>query len=115
MTALGIELAVGFDLSRITRYGMDPKLGHVSLEESRPAFPGGAPRATWREREYSEDTAREIDCAIREIVERAFKRAVALLQSNRDLLERSARLLLQKETLSELELQNLRPALRVAA
>ncbi len=50
-----------------------------------------------------------------ELIHLRMQRAVALLQSNRGPLERSARLLLQRETMSERELQNLRPALRAAA
>ena len=91
-----------------TRYGMEPKLGHVSyerepgsfLQPSMP-FPGGAPRA------YGEETAREIDCAVRDIVAAAFARAVEALTRHRDRLERGAALLLEKETLTESELVDL--------
>ena len=62
-------------------------------------------------REYSEDTAREIDCAVRDIVGAAFSTAVDLLAGRRALLERGARLLLEKETLSEEDLQALRSEL----
>jgi len=111
------DLAKVTDIARnmVTRYGMDPGVGHVSLEESRPAFLGGAAQAPWHEREYSEATAREVDCAVRGIIAGAFERAVATLQANREVLERSARLLLQKETLTEQELLALRPELRTPA
>ena len=62
------------------------------------------------EREHSEETAREVDCAIRHIVESAFSRAVEVLETNRALLERAARLLLEKETLTEIELLQFKPA-----
>ncbi len=39
------------------------------------------PRAQAQERSYSEETAREIDCAVREIVARAFERSSAILTS----------------------------------
>jgi cell division protease FtsH len=94
---------------------MAAELGPVSLEESRPTFLGGVPQAPWQEREYSEETAREVDCAVRKIVEQAFARAVEVLQKNRELLERAAKLLLQKETLTELELRELAPSLRSGA
>jgi glyoxylase-like metal-dependent hydrolase (beta-lactamase superfamily II) len=54
---------------------------------------------------YGEQTARAIDCAIREIVGRAFRSARGILERNRALLEGSARELLERETLSEAELQ----------
>jgi len=110
-TGAADDLAKVTDIARdmVTRYGMAPELGPVSLAESRPAFLGGVPQAGWHEREYSEETAREVDCAVRGIVERIFKRAVDVLERNRATLERGARLLLEKETLGELELRELRP------
>ncbi|MCS6781500.1 MAG: cell division protein FtsH, partial [Geminicoccaceae bacterium] len=98
----------GIARSMALRYGMVEKLGHVAYDEERPSLlgvPSAAPR------EFSEDTAREIDVAVREIVQRAFDRAVAILQRERELLERGARLLLEKETLGEAELAELRAAI----
>jgi len=60
------------------------------------------------ERGYSEATAREIDSAVKSIVEAAFRRTVNLLRAQREVLERGARLLLQKETLDEADLLALR-------
>ena len=54
-----------------------------------------------QERKYSEDTAREIDRAVREIVKSAFERAHGLLKRHRNVLEDAARELLKKETLAE--------------
>jgi len=111
-TGAADDLAKVTDIARsmVTRYGMATELGPVSLEESRPGFLGGVPQAGWHEREYSEETAREVDCAIRHIVESAFSRAVEVLETNRALLERAARLLLEKETLTETELLQFKPA-----
>ncbi len=112
-TGAADDLAKVTDIARnmVTRYGMDPQLGPVSLEEARPGFLSGTPRAQWTEREYSEATAREVDCAVRSIVQRAFEAAVALLEKNRDVLERGARLLRARETLTEPELRELQSAL----
>jgi len=108
-TGAADDLAKATDIARhmVMRYGMDAKLGHVSLEPERPGFlqmPGAPPAA----REYSEETAREIDCAVRDIVQRAFDGAVGILTQRRERLEQGARLLLQKETLGEQELNVLR-------
>jgi cell division protease FtsH len=110
-TGAADDLAKVTDIARsmVTRYGMAAELGPVSLEESRASFLGGVPQAPWQERQYSEQTAREVDCAVRGIVESAFGRAVRVLEGNRALLERGARLLLEKETLTESELAQLRP------
>jgi cell division protease FtsH len=55
----------------------------------------------YAERNYSEDTAREIDCAIREIVDHAYDRAITILKRNEPLLRTAAQDLLEKETLDE--------------
>ncbi len=95
--------------SMVTRFGMVEKLGNVAYETERaPMLGGPAELALPGMREYSEDTARQIDCAVREIIDKAFKRAVDLLEGRRAILERGARLLLGKETLSEDDLQALR-------
>ena len=58
-------------------------------------------------RSFSEETAREIDCAVRDIVEAAFRRSREVLEGNRGLLEEGSQLLLKKETLNEAELVDL--------
>jgi len=89
--------------SMVTRYGMDETLGHLSFEdEHAPFLP--TPEATTG-RKYSEDTARAIDRAARDIAATAFQRAVAILEHNRKVLEDGARELLAKETLNESDIQ----------
>jgi ATP-dependent Zn protease len=61
-----------------------------------------------RARSYSEATAREIDCAVRETLDAAFSVATRILVRSRRVLEKGAKLLLQKETLDEAELEALR-------
>jgi cell division protease FtsH len=92
---------------------MHEKLGHIAYAEERAPFLGTPAAPGWRERDYSEETAREIDCAVREIVASAFERALALLTKNRATLEEGARKLLERETLGEAELAALRA--RIAA
>ena len=67
------------------------------------------------ERTYSEATAREIDEAVKAIVDGAYSRTLALLKSRRQVLERGARLLLEKETLTESDLRALLAEDRPAA
>ena len=115
-TGAADDLAKVTDIARsmVTRYGMDRKLGHLVYEEERQSFLG-VPQAERRPRGYSETTARAIDCAVREIVDGAFARAVELLTAQRQLLEAAARQLMEKETLGEEELASLREAMPVAA
>ncbi|TIM54528.1 MAG: hypothetical protein E5Y60_34405, partial [Mesorhizobium sp.] len=56
---------------------------------------------------YGEATAEAIDEEVRSIVDTAFSRTVGLLTERRDLLEKTARKLLEIETLSEAELASL--------
>jgi cell division protease FtsH len=91
--------------SMVTRYGMDEKLGLVSLEGERPAFlDAGSGYTGLVRREFSEETAHQIDCAVRDLIGSAFERAVALLEEHRAALEEGATRLLEKETLSGDEL-----------
>ncbi len=110
-TGASDDLAKATNIARsmVTRYGMDEKLGMVSLESERSTFlqmPGEnmAPR-----RDFSEQTAREVDCAVRDLVTGAFERAVAILEAHQDALSRTAEQLLEKETLSGDELPMLAP------
>jgi cell division protease FtsH len=109
-TGAADDLAKATDIARamVTRYGMDEALGMVSLESERSAFldvPGGLAQGR---RDYSEDTAREIDCAVRKLVEEAFGRAVGLLERNRTTVAETAERLLEVETLSGNELPTVR-------
>jgi len=102
--------------SMATRFGMVDKVGQIAYESEPNQFlatPGGGVRT----REFSEETAREIDNAVKEIVDRAFAKAVKILTERRAVLERGAQLLLQKETLNEDDLKALQatPAAAVAA
>ncbi len=74
--------------------------------------------AHFAEREFSEDTAREIDCAVRELTTGAFERAQSILRKHRSQLEQGAKLLLEKETVTRDELpslQELQPAIAAAS
>ncbi|MCX7893286.1 MAG: AAA family ATPase, partial [Burkholderiales bacterium] len=94
--------------SMVTRFGMTPTLGQVAYETEQSPFLA-TPAGGLKSRDFSEATAREIDTAVKEIVDRAFARATQILTDCRDALERGAQLLLQKETLTEDDLRELCP------
>ncbi len=88
------------DIARamVQRYGMEDNLGQVVFERQRHALFGeGVPDLG--PREYSEETAREIDCAVRSLTNRARELAVAVLRANRAALDAGAERLLETETL----------------
>jgi cell division protease FtsH len=101
----------------VTRYGMDDDLGMVSLERERSTFLQMPGEYLASRRDFSGQTAREVDCAVRDLVTQAFERAVAILEAHRDALAESAERLLEKETLrgDELPLLNAEPGAQISA
>jgi len=110
-----IQKVTNIARSMVTRYGMVEGLGNVTYEGENSSFLGGPAPQGWHERTYSETTAREIDQAVRSLVDTAYNRTLAILKSRRQILERGARLLLEKETLVEDELRTLMAEDRPAA
>jgi cell division protease FtsH len=88
--------------SMVTRYGMDPALGQAALETERGAFLGQPIEGGGRR--FSENTAREIDLAVRERIDRTYQKALDILRARRAELDRLAKVLLEKETLTADEL-----------
>lgn len=102
------DLAKATDIARsmVMRYGMDAQLGPVTYESERQTYLE-IPMAKHGEREFSEDTARQIDAAVRKIIQTAFDDTVDIIKKRIQILEKGATLLLQKETLNEEELMEL--------
>jgi cell division protease FtsH len=88
--------------SMVTRYGMDPTLGQAAYETDRGTFLGFPSEGGGRR--FSEMTAREIDVAVRERIDRAYHNAVEILRRRRTEMEGLAKRLLEKETLTAEEL-----------
>jgi cell division protease FtsH len=114
-TGAADDLAKVTDIARsmVTRYGMNEQLGHITYEEEK----GGMllPGTGYTQREYSPETAREIDTAVKAIVAVVFERTYTLLERNREVLTRCARALLERETLDQAELGALTADLTVQA
>jgi cell division protease FtsH len=108
-TGAADDLAKATDIARnmVTRFGMDEKLGQVALDEPPQTFLGVQPPTLDFNRAYSERTAREVDLAVRALIERAFSKATEILQDRREALLLIAKQLLEKETLSGPELKSL--------
>jgi cell division protease FtsH len=90
--------------SMVKAYGMSEKVGQLSFDQERqPLFlQAGNAHAGG---DYSETTAREIDCEVRRIIEEQYGRVRALLASQEDNLREAAQALLNKETISGEELK----------
>jgi cell division protease FtsH len=92
--------------SMVTEYGMTDKFGPLTFEkERRPMFldlglPSGA-------KEYSEDTAREIDQEVKRLVDDSYSKVRELLSGNQDRLKTLATALLEKETIEGDEIRTI--------
>jgi cell division protease FtsH len=112
-TGAADDLVKATDIARsmVLRYGMDKELGHVAYERERRPMIGPTPAAGWHAREFSDETERLMDHAIRALVGHAFDQAIEIINANRPLHEKTALLLMQKETLEEEDIKNLRAAI----
>src|SRR6266446_1691902 len=94
--------------SMVTKYGMSERLGSVAYDRDPRTFLTGPDLPVPpREQDYAEETAAAIDDEVRLLVQHAMDCALATLREKRGILERSARRLLEKETLDEKELTEL--------
>jgi cell division protease FtsH len=101
-----LQRATDIARSMVTEYGMSEKMGLATYtHERQPLFlPTGAPppRA-----EYSEETARAIDGEIASIIEATRVRVREILAAGREELEALATVLLDKETISGQEMEEI--------
>ncbi|HXC95086.1 MAG TPA: ATP-dependent zinc metalloprotease FtsH [Edaphobacter sp.] len=100
----------GNDIERITElarkmvceFGMSP-LGPMTFgKKEEQIFLG---REIAQHRDFSEDTAKQIDVEVRAFVDAAYKAAYTLLESNQDIMHRMAAALLERETLDAAEIK----------
>jgi cell division protease FtsH len=105
------DLQRAADIARrmVKEYGMSERLGAVAFEsERRPLFlPGGNGVSGLGGKEYSEETAREIDQEVKRIVDGSETRVHELLTRERERLSSITTRLLEKEVLEGEELRAL--------
>jgi cell division protease FtsH len=110
-TGAADDLVRATDIARqiVTRFGMHADLGQAVLEQDRGGFLG-EDRLSFTPRDHSEATAREVDLAVRGLLDDAYQRAIALLKGVHADLEAGARLLLERETITPADFPPLKPA-----
>ncbi|MFW7380847.1 MAG: ATP-dependent zinc metalloprotease FtsH [Oligoflexus sp.] len=91
--------------SMVNRYGMCREVGFISYDEANNTYLGD--NSVNFGVSHSQETAHLIDSAVRAIVDKCYHRAQELLEHNRDILEVSAKTLLARETLEEVDLNEL--------
>ena len=96
------------DLEKVTRqatamvtvYGLSDKIGNISYYDSSGQNSGF-------NKPYSEQTARKIDEEVKDLTETAYKKALILLEKNKNSLTKLAHELLNKEVIFKEDLENI--------
>ena len=100
-----IQQATEMARNMVCEWGMADALGPVAYgQEDEPIFLG---KEIARHKDYSEDTAKMIDKAIREILDTSRDNAAKILESRKDELEKLADALLARETLIDDEVREI--------
>ena len=106
-TGASNDLKRATDLARklVTNYGMSETLGPRTFgKREELVFLG---REVSEQRDYSEETAREIDREVTNFIDRAYQKSINLLASKKEQLEGVAEALLEKETLEQKEFEKI--------
>ena len=90
-----IEKATEIARSMVTRYGMSKKFGLVGLATVESQYLDG--RAALN---CSDETAAEIDAEVVAIIKESYDKALELLRENRELMDKLADFLIEKETIT---------------
>ena len=89
----------------VTKYGMSDKIGLVSYDDDAgEVFIG---RDFEKTRSYSENVAALIDGEVKRIIESCYADAKRIISENRGVLDRCAKLLLEKEKINRSEFESL--------
>ena len=90
-----IEKATSLARAMVTQYGMSDKFGLMGLESVENRYLDGRPVM-----HCGEATASEIDKEVMQILKECYEKAVALLSENREILDKIAEYLFEKETIT---------------
>jgi cell division protease FtsH len=89
----------------VTQYGMSKKLGPLTFGDKEELIFLG--RQISEQRNYSEETAEQIDLEVRRLVDEAYHRAHTILTENSDKLKLIATYLMEEETLDAEEFKSI--------
>jgi cell division protease FtsH len=103
-TGAGNDIERATELSRkmVCEYGMS-RLGPLTFgKKEEQIFLG---REIAQHRDFSEETARQIDAEVKSLVDEAYRSAYGILDSKQDIMHRMAAALLERETLDANEIR----------
>jgi len=100
-----IERATGLARRMVTQFGMSELIGPLAVgDKEQEIFLG---REFAQRREISERTAQMVDGEVKRLIDEAYARASSILGANRELLDRIAQALLDRETIDREDLDRL--------
>ena len=100
-----IKQASAIARAMVTKYGFSSRLGLINYEQGEDEIFIGKDLA--HTRQYGERVASIIDEEVKKIIDDAYETARSMIAENREVLDRSAQLLLEKEKLSREEFEAL--------
>jgi len=101
-----LQKATNIARDMVVRFGMNKDLGSVSYDADPQGLLGRGMEFPFARKSYGDETAREIDLAVKNLIEESLAAALRILTVNKELLQETARHLLEKETLEESELRS---------
>lgn len=105
-----IERASSMARKMVCEWGMSDELGALTYgKKEEQIFLG---REISQNRDFSEDTARQIDDAVRTIIDKATGKVETILTENKDILTKIAEELLEKETIMLTDMERIIEELR---
>jgi cell division protease FtsH len=105
-TGAGSDIEVATDLARrmVCEYGMS-RLGPLTFgKKEEQIFLG---REIAQHRDFSEETARQIDLEVRRLIDEAYQSAYTIINANQDAMHRISAALLERETIDAEEVKML--------
>ena len=107
-----IKKATAIARRMVTRYGMSENIGTINYEqEEEDVFLG---YDLGHSTKNSELIAGEIDCEVRRLIDECYQKAEKIILDNREVLERTAELLLEKEKIGSEEFEEVFQEVRSA-
>ena len=101
-----ISQATKIARSMVCEWGMSDNLGTVTYDERSESgqYLGGG---GFLDKTYSNETAKQIDVEVRSLIDEAHKRALEILQTNRDKVQLMTDLLMEFETLDSTDIKEI--------
>ena len=97
-----IKKATATARKMITKYGMSDEVGVICYDDDEEVFIG---RDFGHTRSYSENVASKIDSETKKIIDECYKEAEKIILENREVLDRVANLLIEKEKIGREEFE----------